>query len=105
MSFHPSSTLRDIPKSPRTTPAQSHSSNVEGLPADWLVYEEMSRSGRYCHVKTTTLVNPITIAIMCGPARLPLEYLIEAEGKKLFIYICHWNVRLIFSFHFSEARE
>ncbi|XP_048505988.1 3'-5' RNA helicase YTHDC2-like isoform X2 [Athalia rosae] len=77
--FHPSSTLRDYPKSPRTTSAQSHSANVDALPCDWLIYEEMSRSGRFCHVKTVTLVNPMTVALFSGPARLPMEMINEAE--------------------------
>ncbi|XP_015596401.1 probable ATP-dependent RNA helicase YTHDC2 [Cephus cinctus] len=77
--FHPSSTLRDFAKSPRMTSAQSHSTNVDTLPSDWLLYEEMSRSGRFCHVKTVSLVNPITVAIFSGPARLPMDVLYEAE--------------------------
>ncbi|XP_015520709.1 3'-5' RNA helicase YTHDC2 [Neodiprion pinetum] len=77
--FHPSSTLRDNPKSPRTTSAQTHSANVNALPCDWLLYEEMSRSGRFCHVKTVTLVNPITVALFSGPARLPMDVIYEAE--------------------------
>ncbi|XP_012273815.1 probable ATP-dependent RNA helicase YTHDC2 [Orussus abietinus] len=77
--FHLSSTLRDFPKSPRTTLAQSHSANVDSLPTDWLIYEEMSRSGHFCHVKTVTLVNPVTIALFSGPARLPMDAIYEAE--------------------------
>lgn len=78
--FHPSSTLKDIPKSPRTTSAQSHSANVDSLSCDWLIYEEMSRSGRFCHVKTVTLVSPITVAIFSGPSRLPMDVIYEAES-------------------------
>ncbi|XP_033230299.1 3'-5' RNA helicase YTHDC2-like [Belonocnema kinseyi] len=78
--FHPSSTVRDFPKSPRTTSAQAHSGTVESLPCDWMLYEEMSRSGRFCHVKTVTVVNPITIALFSGPARLPMDVIYEAES-------------------------
>ncbi|XP_074107182.1 3'-5' RNA helicase YTHDC2 isoform X1 [Cotesia typhae] len=77
--LHPSSTLRDFSKSARTTSAQSHAAGVTGLPSDWLVYEEMSRSGRFCHVKTVTLVNPVTIALFSGPARLPMDLIYDTE--------------------------
>ncbi|XP_057341325.1 3'-5' RNA helicase YTHDC2-like isoform X2 [Microplitis mediator] len=77
--LHPSSTLRDFSKSARTTSAQSHATGVTGLPSDWLVYEEMSRSGRFCHVKTVTLVNPVTIALFSGPARLPMDLIYDTE--------------------------
>ena len=78
--FHPSSTLRDYPKSPRTTSAQTHAANVENLPCDWLLYEEMNRTGRFCHVKMVTLVNPLTVALFCGPARLSVDIIYEAES-------------------------
>ncbi|PSN46949.1 putative ATP-dependent RNA helicase YTHDC2 [Blattella germanica] len=81
VTFHPSSTLRECPKSPRTSVAASHSATVEALPSDWLVYEEMSRSGRFCHVRCCTLVTPITVAIFAGPARMPLDAVSEAESK------------------------
>jgi len=83
--FHPSSTLRDYPKSSRMTSAQTHATNVQSLPCDWLLYEEMSRTGRFCHVKVVTLVNPLTVALFSGPARLPMDVIYEAEGKQHFI--------------------
>jgi hypothetical protein len=79
--FHPSSTLRECPKSPRTSVAASHLATVEALPSDWLVYEEMSHSGRFYHVRCCTLVTPITVAIFAGPARMPLDAVSEAECK------------------------
>ncbi|KAH0950534.1 hypothetical protein HN011_001845 [Eciton burchellii] len=81
--FHPSSTLRDCPKSPRMTSAQTHAANVQSMPCDWLLYEEMSRTGRFCHVKVVTLVNPLTVALFSGPARLPMDVLYEAESAVL----------------------
>lgn len=94
--FHPSSTLRDYPKSPRMTSAQTHAANVQTLPCDWLVYEEMSRTGRFCHVKVVTLVNPLTVALFSGPARLPMNIICETEGKRrisFFLYtIYYYNV-------------
>ncbi|XP_031838803.1 3'-5' RNA helicase YTHDC2 [Nomia melanderi] len=78
--FHPSSTLRDYPKSPRVTSVQTHIANVASLPCEWLLYEEMSRTGRFCHVKMATLVNPLTVALFCGPARLSVDVIYEAES-------------------------
>ncbi|XP_076620145.1 3'-5' RNA helicase YTHDC2 [Colletes latitarsis] len=78
--FHPSSTLRDYPKSLRMTSAETHAANIETIPCDWLVYEEMSRTGRFCHVKMVTLVNPLTVALFCGPARLSIDVIHEAES-------------------------
>ena len=77
--FHPSSTLRDISKSLRLSSTQIHVANVNSLPCDWMVYEEMSRSGRFCHVRTVTLVNPLTVALFSGPAKLPMDVIYEAE--------------------------
>ncbi|PNF38747.1 putative ATP-dependent RNA helicase YTHDC2, partial [Cryptotermes secundus] len=79
VTFHPSSTLHDCPKSARTSVAASHSATVEGLPSDWLIYEEISRSGRFCHARCCTLVTPITVALFAGPARMPLDAVSEAE--------------------------
>jgi hypothetical protein len=79
--FHPSSTLRDCPKSPHASVAASHSAAVEALPSDWLIYEEISRSGRFCHVRCCTVVTPITVALFAGPARMPLDAVSEAESK------------------------
>lgn len=62
------------------TYAQTHAANVESLPSDWLLYEEMNRTGRFCHVKIVTLVNPLTVALFSGPARLPMDVIYEAGG-------------------------
>lgn len=64
------------------TSAQTHAANVQTLPCDWLVYEEMSRTGRFCHVKVVTLVNPLTVALFSGPARLPMNIICETEGNR-----------------------
>ena len=80
--LHPSSTLADAPKSARTTAAQAHRSAVEALPADWLMFEELSRSGRVAHVRCCTLVSPITVALMAGPARLSLDAVSEADAGR-----------------------
>lgn len=63
------------------TSAQTHATNVETIPCDWLLYEEMTRTGNFCHVKMVTLVNPLTVALFCGPARLSVDVIYEAECK------------------------
>ncbi|XP_076377020.1 3'-5' RNA helicase YTHDC2 [Megalopta genalis] len=77
--LHPSSTLRDYSKSSRTESSQTHAFYVESLPCEWLLYEEMSRTGRFCHAKMVTLVNPLTVALFCGPSRLSVDVIYEAE--------------------------
>lgn len=60
---------------------------MEALPTDWIMFEELGRTGRFCHVKTCTLVSPVTVAIFSGPSRLPLETVCEAEGMShLFLF-------------------
>lgn len=83
VAFHPSSALRNDPKDEKTSVAQSLTIGVENLPTDWIMFDELNRTGRLCFMKTCTLVSPITVAIFSGPARLPLESVIEAEGKFL----------------------
>lgn len=41
------------------------------LPTDWIVFEEISRMGRYCFLRCNTLVTPLTVALFGGPLRLP----------------------------------
>ncbi|XP_071450252.1 3'-5' RNA helicase YTHDC2-like [Hetaerina americana] len=77
--FHQSSTLRALPKSPRTTVAASHKSAVAELPSDWLLYDEMSQMGRLRLARGCTLVSPITIALFAGSSRLPPDALSEAD--------------------------
>nr|CAD7411820.1 unnamed protein product [Timema poppensis] len=79
VNFHPSSVLRECPKSPRTSVASAHNASVENLPSDWLLYEEMSRTGRFCHARCCTLVSPITVAVFAGPTRLPIDAVNAAE--------------------------
>nr|CAD7423487.1 unnamed protein product [Timema monikensis] len=79
VNFHPSSVLRECPKSPRTSVVSAHNTSVENLPSDWLLYEEMSRTGRFCHARCCTLVSPITVAVFAGPTRLPIDAVNAAE--------------------------
>ncbi|KAL0271676.1 UNVERIFIED_CONTAM: hypothetical protein PYX00_008692 [Menopon gallinae] len=82
VAFHPSSALRNIPKDAKMSVAQSLTAGVESLPTDWIMFDELNRTGRLCFMKTCTLVSPITVAIFSGPARLPLESVIEAEDYR-----------------------
>ncbi|KAI8433981.1 hypothetical protein MSG28_012132 [Choristoneura fumiferana] len=65
VAFHPSSTLHR-----GDGIAGSHKS-VQNLPTDWVVFEEISRAGRFCFIRCNTLVTPLTIALFGGPLRLP----------------------------------
>ncbi|XP_072938114.1 3'-5' RNA helicase YTHDC2-like [Epargyreus clarus] len=64
VAFHPSSTLH-------CGGGQSGSQkSVQNLPTDWVVFEEISRVGRFCFIRCNTLVTPLTIALFGGPLRL-----------------------------------
>ncbi|XP_013183775.2 3'-5' RNA helicase YTHDC2 [Amyelois transitella] len=65
VAFHPSSTLH------RGGSAAASAKSVQALPTDWIVFEEISRAGRFCFVRTCTLVTPLTVALFGGPLRLP----------------------------------
>ena len=60
--------------------ADTNAQVISKLPSDWLVYEEMSRAHRLAHVRCSTLVSPVTVAIFAGPAKLPLDLVREAEN-------------------------
>jgi len=79
--LHHSSTLHKCPKSPCTSVASSHSAVLEALPSDWLVYEKISRSGKFYYAHCCTVVSPITVALFAGPARMPLDAVPKAESK------------------------
>lgn len=68
---HPSSTLRDL------DPREGKVS--EKLPTDWIVYEEMNRTGKLCQIRMCTIISPITIALFAGPLRLPSDALSSSE--------------------------
>jgi len=73
--FHPSSTLRDCPM------AESHSAVVKTLPSDWLIYEEISRSGQFCLARCCTVVSPITVALFAGAAQMQQDWAFEEKSK------------------------
>lgn len=65
VAFHPSSTLH---KGGGITGSQK---SVINVPTDWVVFEEISRAGRFCFIRCNTLVTPLTVALFGGPLRLP----------------------------------
>lgn len=69
--------------SAKHTLSETHSRIVSSLPSDWLIYEEMTRCGRFASARTCTLVTPITVAIFGGPARLSLDALHEPDVENV----------------------
>ncbi|CAK1542369.1 unnamed protein product [Leptosia nina] len=65
VAFHPSSTLH------RGGGVSGSQKSVQNLPTDWVVFEEISRVGRFCFIRCNTLVTPLTVALFGGPLRLP----------------------------------
>ncbi|CAG5059084.1 unnamed protein product [Parnassius apollo] len=65
VAFHPSSTLN------RGGGVSGSQKSVQNLPTDWVVFEEISRAGRFCFIRCNTLVTPLTVALFGGPLRLP----------------------------------
>ncbi|KAG7300118.1 hypothetical protein JYU34_015660 [Plutella xylostella] len=65
VAFHPSSTLN------RGSGVTGSQKSIQNLPTDWVVFEEISRAGRFCFIRCTTLVTPLTVALFGGPLRLP----------------------------------
>ncbi|XP_013779316.1 probable ATP-dependent RNA helicase YTHDC2 isoform X2 [Limulus polyphemus] len=85
--FHPSSVMNRLPKSSRETIGNAHKNTVSSLPSDWLVYEEMTRTGHLAYARCVTLVSPITVALFAGPARLPLDAVHEPEQGRFDGYM------------------
>ncbi|CAB4026109.1 probable ATP-dependent RNA helicase YTHDC2, partial [Paramuricea clavata] len=64
--LHHSTTLFTTAESKKSL-AKSHAAAIEKLPAEWLFYEEMSRAAYFVHVKSCSLVSPLTVALFSGP--------------------------------------
>ena len=76
--FHASSTMNPVPRANMTK--TTHSATLKKLPADWVIYEEMTRANRLGQAKMCTLVSPITVAMLAGPARLAQEAIRDVEN-------------------------
>ncbi|KAL1448823.1 hypothetical protein WDU94_000080 [Cyamophila willieti] len=78
--LHPSSILREARFEPDQKVSVAHTKAIQSLASDWLVYEEMSRTGNLVHVKTCTAVTPLSVALFAGPMRLGPECLIPPDS-------------------------
>ncbi|XP_041567027.1 3'-5' RNA helicase YTHDC2 isoform X3 [Taeniopygia guttata] len=68
--FHPTSVLSQ-PQYKKILPVNDQTAAVQALPTDWLIYDEMMRAHRIANIRCCSVVTPITVALFCGPARLP----------------------------------
>ncbi|XP_076053319.1 3'-5' RNA helicase YTHDC2-like isoform X3 [Oratosquilla oratoria] len=80
--LHPSSALLDATGRSSCPTGKQHKTLVNNLPSDWLVYDEMVRIGIVAHVRTVTLVTPLSVLLFAGPMRLPLDALSEPSNSK-----------------------
>ncbi|XP_071513449.1 3'-5' RNA helicase YTHDC2-like isoform X3 [Panulirus ornatus] len=79
--LHPTSSLLDTAGNNHGSLSAAHRALVGSLPSDWLVYDEMVRIGVVAHVRTVTLVSPLTVLLLAGPMRLPLDALSEPSSR------------------------
>uniref|UniRef100_A0A8D8YRQ8 Probable ATP-dependent RNA helicase YTHDC2 n=1 Tax=Cacopsylla melanoneura TaxID=428564 RepID=A0A8D8YRQ8_9HEMI len=78
--LHPSSILREARFEPDQKVSVAHTKAIQSLSSDWLVYEEMSRTGNLVHVKTCTAVTSLSVTLFAGPMRLGPECLIPPDS-------------------------
>lgn len=55
---------------------------AQGLPTDWLIYDEMSRGHRMASVRCCSVVTPITVALFGGCAKLPTPMLQDTTAAR-----------------------
>uniref|UniRef100_A0A8C3JW07 3'-5' RNA helicase YTHDC2 n=1 Tax=Calidris pygmaea TaxID=425635 RepID=A0A8C3JW07_9CHAR len=77
--FHPTSVLSQ-PQYRKIPPANGQAAAVQALPTDWLIYDEMTRAHRIANIRCCSVVTPVTVALFCGPARLPSNTLQEPSS-------------------------
>ncbi|KAM7023509.1 3'-5' RNA helicase YTHDC2-like [Acridotheres tristis] len=68
--FHPTSVLGQS-QYKKIAPANGHAAAIQALPTDWLIYDEMTRAHKTANIRCCSVVTPVTVALFCGPARLP----------------------------------
>lgn len=74
--FHPSSVLNSaLGGGKENFSAKNRRMQIENVPSDWFIFDEMSRIGRVSYARCCTIVSPITVAVFAGPARLPIDAL------------------------------
>uniref|UniRef100_A0A493TAM6 RNA helicase n=1 Tax=Anas platyrhynchos platyrhynchos TaxID=8840 RepID=A0A493TAM6_ANAPP len=74
--FHPTSVLNQT-QYKKIPPANGQAAAVQALPTDWLIYDEMTRAHRIANIRCCSVVTSVTVALFCGPARLPRNALQE----------------------------
>lgn len=88
--FHHTSVLNTV--STMTQRRSNHSQckkTISDLPCDWLLYEEMMRTGSTAHAYCCSLITPLTVALFSGPARLPLDAIHEPnQGTSYSLKVC-----------------
>ncbi|KAM6391605.1 3'-5' RNA helicase YTHDC2 [Rhynochetos jubatus] len=77
--FHPTSVLSQ-PQNRKIPPANGQAAAVQALPTNWLIYDEMTRAHRIANIRCCSVVTPVTVALFCGPARLPNNALQEPSS-------------------------
>nr|XP_041567359.1 LOW QUALITY PROTEIN: 3'-5' RNA helicase YTHDC2 [Taeniopygia guttata] len=68
--FHPTSVLGQS-QYKKIAPANGQAAAIQALPTDWLIYDEMTRAHKTANIRCCSVVTPVTVALFCGPARLP----------------------------------
>ncbi|KAM6303908.1 3'-5' RNA helicase YTHDC2-like isoform 3-T5 [Podargus strigoides] len=77
--FHPTSVLSQ-PEYKQIPPANGQAAAIQALPADWLIYNGMTRAHRTANIRCCSVVTPVTVSLFCGPARLPSHALQEPSA-------------------------
>lgn len=60
-----------LPALAQIAPANGQAAAIQALPTDWLIYDEMTRAHKTANIRCCSVVTPVTVALFCGPARLP----------------------------------
>uniref|UniRef100_A0A8C3BWJ7 3'-5' RNA helicase YTHDC2 n=1 Tax=Cairina moschata TaxID=8855 RepID=A0A8C3BWJ7_CAIMO len=79
--FHPTSVLNQT-QYKKIPPVNGQAAAVQALPTDWLIYDEMTRAHRIANIRCCSVVTSVTVALFCGPARLPRNALQEPSSLR-----------------------
>ncbi|OXB52885.1 hypothetical protein ASZ78_015138, partial [Callipepla squamata] len=96
----------------RIPPSNGQAAALQTLPADWLVYDEMTRAHRIANIRRCSAVTPVTVALFSGPASLPHHALprsfvkctVRNDRYPDLIFCCR-NVHVFFYVFNSGNRE
>lgn len=53
---------------------KDHSQSVKKLPSDWIIFEELSRTGIHYNIKSVTNISPVTVALFIDANNLNSTY-------------------------------